>query len=144
MTRNETYTAGTFGHSAGGTASSPWTTACGSWKASSERAYGISTANRVSCTATSGQPTSVRGALGCVRNSASAAASFTGWWTAMWRAGRAPEDRCSTAARGPRTEEGRVGEESRYLWGADHLKKKKENAKRDIHGKNKRVAMHRD
>src|SRR2546426_3512689 len=80
MTRNETYTAGTFGHSAGGTASSPWTTACGSWKASSERAYGMSTANRVSCATTSGQPTSVRGASACVRNSASAAASFTGWW----------------------------------------------------------------
>src|SRR5207249_12055259 len=113
MTRNETYTAGTFGHSAGGTASSPWTTACGSWKASSERAYGISTANCVSCAATSGQPTSVRGAPGCVRNSASAAASFTGWWTAMWRADRSPESGWSTAA-GARSEEHTSELQSRF------------------------------
>src|SRR5256886_1716544 len=74
----ERCTAGTFGQSSCGTASSPCTRALGSWNASSDSPRGISRAKRVSRRATSGQPPSESGAPCSVRNSASAAASFTG------------------------------------------------------------------
>ena len=86
----------TGGRSVGGTVSSPWTVAFGSWNASIDSSRGISTPY-TTCWP-SYQPSRCIGAPAVVRSSPSIAASFTGWAFATSRAAQSPITICNGAA----------------------------------------------
>ncbi len=96
MAWNESRTTFTGGRSVGGTVSSPWTVAFGSWNANSDRSRGISIP--YTTLSPSYQPSRCSGAPAVVRASPSMAASFTGCCLATSRAAQSPISGCTIEA----------------------------------------------
>jgi len=93
---NANRTTFTGGWSASGTIASPFTTAFGLWKASSDSSRGISIPHTTACPLY--QPSRCSAAPRVVVARPSIAASFTGWYTATSRAAQSPTITCSGEA----------------------------------------------